>query len=208
MRLNSLKSRFRRRRLIVAGIFLLVGIQYLSANDLVQHSPFLPPGWGVKKEAPPAPPPMVAPPVVANQLEFKGVLDLGGVTRFSVFDKRTGKSQWLELNQMHGDMQVVRYDERKNSIMVRSGGRTEEIAMKKADGKSMPIAGAVAPSVTRPTAGQYTPQMQPGNANQRRPGPVVPRRRIIRPSSNTTATPANVPSTSTPTAPPLPTPSS
>ncbi|MEM8549800.1 MAG: hypothetical protein AAGF10_03340 [Verrucomicrobiota bacterium] len=173
-----------------------------AESNLIKSSPFLPPGWGEKVETPPLPPPQAA-PLLQRHLEFKGVFDMGGTSYFSIFDRKEGKGYWLALNQLKDSFQVVRYNEEKNSVLVRSAGRTEELVMAKGDNQPMQISGRPVAAVTQP---KPTVQTNPNNrqANTARRGPVVPRRRIIRRQENTANNneaqqPANI--TTTPASP-------
>jgi hypothetical protein len=195
------------RRAFLAGLLLCVGVSALAATDsLVARSPFLPPGWGEKPETPT--PVVAAPPtIISRQLEFKGLIELDGVTRFSVFDKKSNEGHWLELNESAGDFQIVRFDSARQSILISSGGRTEELALASPDESPMQISGSVTPSVKKNTSTPGAPVTQassPGGASGKA-GPIIPRRRLIRPKDSTTATTTQEKRTDTP-ANPLPPP--
>ena len=88
---------------LFAGVFFFIFTLNLSAQskrDLTKDSPFLPPGYRqhLEKKNKKPPPPPKAPPKLRQNLELRGYFRLGGVWRFSVFDKRTNKSQWIILN--------------------------------------------------------------------------------------------------------------
>ncbi|MDP0496865.1 MAG: hypothetical protein Q7Q73_11745 [Verrucomicrobiota bacterium JB024] len=177
------------RRAFLAGLLLCVGASALAATDsLVARSPFLPPGWGEKQEAP-APVVAAPPTIISRQLEFKGLIELDGVTRFSVFDKKANEGHWLELNESAGDFQIVRFDSARQSILISSGGRTEELALASPDESPMQISGSVTPSVRKPsTPGAPVTQASSTSGSSGRAGPLIPRRRLIRPKDSSTAT--------------------
>ncbi len=174
------------RRVILAGMGLCVCLSCLAANGtLVEHSPFLPPGWGEEKEVP-TPVVTTAPAIISRQLEFKGLIEMNGVTRFSIFDKKNNVGHWLALNESVGDFEIVRYDEKKPSILIRSGGRTEEIGLATPDDIPVQISGSATASVSR-SPGGARPSVSissSGSSNTRTNAPRIPRRRIVRPSDN------------------------
>ena len=197
------------RRVLLAGLAVCAGAtSLLTANSLVEHSPFLPPGYGVTKE-PPKPVVTTAPTIISRQLEFKGLIELDGTTRFSVFDKKSNEGYWLTLNESAGDFEVIRYDEQRQSILVSSSGHTEELALATPDDTPMQITGS---SPTR--KGTSTPRTtisrasHSNNSSTRKPGPLIPRRRIVRPSSNKDSTNKAEKRTDTPSSPLPPVPSS
>ena len=163
---------------MAAGLCLASSLA--ADSNLISESPFLPPGWSPAKPPVVQVQPQAAPPVLARQLEFKGVVDLGNGQQFSLFDKKSGESYWLPLNEMRDGFQVVRYEPNRASIYIRSGGRTEELRLATVDESPMQIASGVSTSVTasstptRPNIAPTTPNS--GNAQA---GPVIPRRRII-----------------------------
>ncbi|MBC2592833.1 hypothetical protein H5P28_01025 [Ruficoccus amylovorans] len=196
------------RQALLAGVCLCAAGIATADEALVEHSPFLPPGWGEKKVTPPAAI-TTAPSFISRQLEFKGLIEMDGVTRFSIFDKKNNVGHWVTVDESINDFEVVRYDPQKQSILIRSGGQTEEIALATADDSPMQISGAPVssvratvssrPVVTLPTTGN--------NSSERSPGPKIPRRRIVRPDDASSAAQANDKLTDTPAS-PLPSPPS
>ncbi len=151
-----------------------------AESNLISKSPFLPPGWRPPQPPTVQPPPQAAPPILARQLEFKGMIDFGDEQKFSLYDKKSGDSYWMPLNEMREGFQVIRYDPGRASIYIRSGGRTEELQMATVDETPMQISGGAAASVTasstpsRPAPPSVTPSSS-GTGN----GPMIPRRRIV-----------------------------
>ena len=73
--------------LLLRLLFLLfTGSVALSAQvDLKTKSPFLPPIYGVVVAKTPAPAPAG---IIARQLEFRGVIQIGDQFHFSIFNKK------------------------------------------------------------------------------------------------------------------------
>jgi len=92
------------------------------SNNLVENSPFLPPGF----------PPIIVttgpnngttacpkPPQIKPKLTFKGYVRHQGVWKFSILEQKTGKTKWLRKNQLtssgllitdfNPDTEVVQY---------------------------------------------------------------------------------------------------
>ncbi|WOO43682.1 hypothetical protein [Rubellicoccus peritrichatus] len=186
------------------GVLLLAALSTCTLfgapgeSNLITNSPFLPPGWGKKEPVKEEPPPVVAKGPLSRELEFRGIFEMNGVTKFSVFDKAEQKGHWVPLNGGDSKYTIVRYNEPKKSIMVKSAGRLEEIFLLAADDKPMPVVGAAATNAANRATPRGNPNIPPppnATVNQRnttnRSGTTVPRRRIIRRSSsgnNNTAT--------------------
>ena len=67
-----------------------------ASRNLIEDSPFLPPGYQTAaeraKQKPPPPKPI---PQKKSELVLKGYYRLGGVWRFCLMDKKTSKSHWV-----------------------------------------------------------------------------------------------------------------
>ncbi len=188
-------------------------------SNLIEHSPFLPPGWGKKTETAPVveEAPVVQGPL-SRELEFRGIFEMGGEIQFSIFDKSTQEGKWIPLNGGTDRFSIIRYNEGKESIMVKSGSRLEEITLADPDDKPMPVVGQAPPNFTPPTAPpNFKPPTSPPssppstsppstipppppaallNARNNASGTTVPRRRIIRRTSDSTSSPSSSSSSS------------
>lgn len=158
-----------------------------AESNLVTSSPFLPPGWG--KTAPVEDKtPVVQSGPLSRELEFRGIFEMNGVTKFGVFDKKDQKGRWIPLNGGGDQFTVVRYNNKTQSIMVKSNGRIEELFLKEADDKPLPVVGAISPNIKVPVPGgannnRRIPPPPPAaltNRNNNNNTTTVPRRRVIR----------------------------
>jgi len=155
-------------------------------QSLLENSPFVP--YSEAKPQPPPPPP--PPPVQGNlsrELIFNGVLDIGGKTFFSVFDRSLNQSLLLQQGESQGArFEIVSFDAAGDrSINVKAGGRMERISLAASDGAPIPTSIPVSPPPAAREAEarlreatntiRQTPNTaaKPNNTNQ------VPRRRII-----------------------------
>lgn len=174
--------------LVTLGLCASYAAPGAGESNLITNSPFLPPGYGQKAPEPEPEPEIIAQGPLSRELEFRGIFEMNGVTKFSVFDKSEQKGQWIPLNGGDSKYTIVRYNEPKRSITVKSAGRLEEIFLHAADDKPMPVVGAASTTTNqRPNSRtNNTTNQQNGIANPRtnRTGTTVPRRRIIRRSSS------------------------
>ena len=110
---------------------------------------------------------------------------IGGVWKFSIFDKRTNKSQWLALNERAdgAGFSIVEFDTNNRDVVVKDGGEQATLSIKEPSGNPVPIAHLQAAArkpapkpktPVKPTVRKPTPQT---------PGTPVPRRRIVTPSN-------------------------
>jgi len=152
----------------------------LSQSQLSEKSPFLPPGYG--KEEPKKPEPVVQPQgPVSNVIEFRGIVEMGGVYQFSIYNKKEQKGYWLKENAKEDGVSINSFDATASTIVVVMNGRSERLTLMAATENPMPVAQAI-PAATNKNP--LPPQLQnqgSGNSNNRR---VVPRRRVILPKKN------------------------
>ncbi|MGB0743650.1 MAG: hypothetical protein ACPGSB_03900 [Opitutales bacterium] len=170
---------------VLSVIILLFSLlPQLSANKLTDKSPFLPPGHGVKE------PEITKPPVqsqgpISRQIEFRGIVQLGEVLQFSVFNKKDQKSYWLKENENKAGISISSYDESSTSIIVFLNGRSERLELHDATENPLPVAQAIAGTPQK----NARPAVLPPGLNNRQPVPNrssssnnrVPRRRVILP---------------------------
>ncbi|QYY35253.1 hypothetical protein [Ruficoccus sp. ZRK36] len=191
------------RWLLLAGAGLCGSAAAATDTNLVASSPFLPPGWGDKPATTATRPPPVA-PAISRQLEFRGLIEINGVTRFSIFDKKENEGYWLELNETSGGFEILRYDDLRKSILISTGGSTEEIAMASPDDSPMQISNSISPSVKAVTSPATMVRQASTSSTGRKSGPIIPRRRLIR--SNNDSNTANQTGQQEPPANPVPPP--
>lgn len=164
---------------------LLTGASVLSAESLESSNPFLPPGYGEKKEAPK--PVVQSNGPISREIEFRGFFKMNGQYQFSLFNKRDQKSYWLKENEANArGISVRNYDSGSQSITVSTSGRTERITLITANSSPLPVVASVSTPVnTNGNAKQPgLPQelqnvLKPNNNNGSKK--TVPRRRVILP---------------------------
>ena len=177
-------------------LFSLIGLAFnLDAQEsrsLADDSPFLPPNFKIElqkkqeEQAKPPPPAPKPPPLIEKNLEFKGCMRLRNVWRFSIFDKRSGKSSWVKFQEKSdAGFTVVEFNMEDKSIVVEENGHKETLTIKSPSGAPVPIAHLkAAPKPATPTPNQATPQ-QPASTPTPKPTPAapIPRRRIVTPGN-------------------------
>ena len=152
-----------------------------SAATLESKNPFLPPGYG-KKEVKPPPPVVQANGPISREIEFRGLMQFGGVYQFSVYNKSEQKAYWLYENQAEGGITVRGYDADSRTVTVNMNGRSERLTLMTTNDAPLPVVASTSAPVN-PNAAK--PQLPPGlqnptnnaSGNKR----VIPRRRVILP---------------------------
>ena len=164
---------------------LLTGASVLSAESLQSSNPFLPPGYGEKKEAPK--PVVQSNGPISREIEFRGLVKMKGQYQFSLFNKRDQKSYWLKENEAAAQgISVRNYDSGSQSLTVSLSGRTERITLITANSSPLPVVASVSPPIN--TIGNTNkPELPPVLQNITKPNNnnddkrAVPRRRVILP---------------------------
>ncbi|MGE9295491.1 MAG: hypothetical protein ACQKBV_04310 [Puniceicoccales bacterium] len=170
-------------RALLAIIVLSPAVATVAAMDdaresLLKSSPFVPYKEPVPETvAPPPPAPVVGP--LSRELVFNGVLDIGGETLFSIFDKSLNQSLLLSMNEAGSRFSVISFNASGDrSIQVKSGSRVETLSLATSDGSPIPT---TMPTASRNIDNNLRPSATVSGSNEtaeRRP-PQVPRRRII-----------------------------
>lgn len=86
-----------------------------------------------------------------GEFEFRGVYSLGSSYHFLLWEKSTGKSEWVRLNDAQSRYLITGFDPQTGCITVTQDGRSFEVALKQAK-EWTPLAVATAPA--RPLPGQ------------------------------------------------------
>ena len=164
---------------------LLTGASVLSAESLQSSNPFLPPGYGEKKEAPK--PVVQSNGPISREIEFRGLIKMKGQYQFSLFNKRDQKSYWLKENEAAAQgISVRNYDSGSQSLTVSLSGRTERITLITANSSPLPVVASVSPPINT-TGNTNKPELPPPLQNVTKPNTnndvkrAVPRRRVILP---------------------------
>ena len=111
---------------ISGTVLVLAGSWSVTAQDLGEDSPFLPPDSGKV-----APPPVVPVTTLAN-LEFSGVMSFGQQTLVSVHDLQSDKSVWIAVGDEAEGVRVVNYDPTAKEVTVLSAGVTRKLKLREA----------------------------------------------------------------------------
>ena len=167
------------RRLLSFGLLASIATLCSAASNLESNSPFLPPGYNTAKPAPPKPVPQANGPL-SRELEFRGVVQMGGSYQFSLFSKKDNRGYWIPENSSENGIRVSNFELDAMRITVNSNGRTEQLTLMNATDSPLPVAR------TAPTAAKQPKQPKiPGlNTSSKKPSSssrVIPRRRVILP---------------------------
>ena len=186
IQLTSVFAQFTKRAFRRGLTFaLLASVSVLSAETLESSNPFLPPGYGEKKETPK--PVVQSNGPISREIEFRGLVKMNGQYQFSLFNKRDQKSHWLKENEAAAQgISVRNYDSNSRSLTVDMSGRTERLTLVTASSAPLAVVTSVSqPVTTNGKAKQpaFPPTLQnttkANNNNNTRN--AVPRRRVILP---------------------------
>lgn len=150
----------------------------LQAKSLESDSPFLPPGYSTE-EAPKPPPVVAAPGQIAREIEFRGLIQMGGKYQFSIYDKKTQRSYWIRAGSNQEGIGVNNFNPADMSVNVTKSGRSERISLATANDRPMTVA-----TVTNAATREATsiPGLPPNLQNKNESRRAIPRRRVILPS--------------------------
>ncbi len=170
------------RTLVLASAGLVAMGVALAAKDLKTDSPFLPPGYNTPTAAPAPPPPQVNGPL-AKQLEFKGLINLGGTYRFSIFNKQTQRSYWLTQGESQEGISINNFNADSQSVVVSMNGRSEQLSLMSASDAPLPVKTSMPTQPSKATASKQPNILPPGlpTNNNNSSSKVPPRRRVILP---------------------------
>lgn len=168
--------------IILGGLVCLAFISPASAQveQLKKNSPFLPPGYNDPKPEVVQPKPQAAPGLISRELEFRGVVELGGTFQFSIFNKSEQRGYWIKENSTKEGINVRNFDMSEMSVLVQFNGRSETLNLM--DSSDSPI--PVNISSRQPPQQPVLPGPTAKPASEGTPSPprrVIPRRRVILP---------------------------
>lgn len=174
------------RQLLLCALFTLTSSLSLSSQTLESRSPFLP--HDHKKPTPVAPKPVAVNGAIARQIEFRGVVQMNGVYKFSLFNKSDQKGYWIPEGESRDNIKVTKFDADSMSVTVSQNGRTEKITLMESTDTPMAVATS-APPATAKNGNSGKPTLPPGlkiqvNNNSNKKPTAVPRRRVILPKKN------------------------
>lgn len=151
--------------LLLAGFFLFLPLD--GSEDLLENSPFLPPGFGEKAQKPEAAPEQGP---LAKTVEFRSVARINGEWHFSLFNREKKQSVWVKMAEDDSPYQVSEYDPEENRVRLSFNNRSEWLPLKVAA-----ASGAPRPEVQKPVL--RSPGMQPKRTSQSE-RPRLNRRRV------------------------------
>lgn len=109
------------------GAMLVSGLSTFG-QDEPEKSPFLPDGYQAKNTRPTGPPE----PSPVARYELRSIMVLGGVHTFSLFDTKTSKGFWINLDETFEGVSVSDYKKSDESVLIRSGGQSRRLKLKEA----------------------------------------------------------------------------
>lgn len=146
----------------------------LPAKSLESDSPFLPPGYNSNDTISSKPVQTIA---KVAELEFRGVVQIGGSYQFSLYDKKLKRSYWIATGAPQAGINVENFDPTDMSLQVTKNDQTQRLILVRANERAISVK-----------------QVQSANTGERRlkpvnpaiktsaPSKVIPRRRIILPT--------------------------
>ncbi|MGF1531580.1 MAG: hypothetical protein ACFCU4_09500 [Puniceicoccaceae bacterium] len=177
---------------MVARKFLALLLFYLVAHcgwaaeesSLVSRNPF---GREPVSQTPPPPPPRPTPPAVqlASEYEWIGYYKLNDMERFSLRDRSTGNSIWLNLGETKEGLTVLSYDFSKREIQLRRGTTFGVIPLKSTDySLGIPNSRNLNPSPAASNRDDPLVRALTPGTNPNQPNPPVRRRIIVPPRAD------------------------
>ena len=149
--------------------------------ELPKNSPFLPHNYGVKKVAT-RPQPVGGNGLISRQIEFRGIIELGGSYRFSLHNKKENKGYWVSENEGSNGIKAINYNPQSMSLTLSMNGTIEQLTLISANESPLPVAVSAPPNKGASPPGPATlAAPKPQTTNKAR---VVPRRRVILPKKN------------------------
>lgn len=150
----------------------------IIAGTLVSKNPFLPTDYKKNDISVTRPEPQPS-GAISKLIEFRGLITLGNVTHFSLYNKRENKGYWVSENQSEGGISIGHYDERSKAITVSMNGRTERLTLMSVTNTPLPVVA----SYNQPgVQNVILPSTQSNKSGQQEDNRrVIPRRRVILP---------------------------
>ncbi len=126
------RMRKARQWMMALSVALSLGGAAVAQDE--PRSPFAPPS----ANEPAPPPPKTTPATALDNIEFRGVIEIGGTAWVSVYDPKTKKSYRLTKDELGEDgFSLVKYDAGdkpgEETIVIRQNGLTKQLSLKDAD---------------------------------------------------------------------------
>lgn len=145
------------------GAMVASGLSSFSQEEPV--NPFLPEGYRSPKK--PVEPPKPSP---VAQFELRSIMVLNGVHTFSLYDTKTKKGFWIDLNETVEGVSISDYSKSDESVNVRSGGYSRRLKLKEAQIVALKVT-PPPPRKTRVPSGSPDLSKVPPNPPNMVPGP-------------------------------------
>ncbi|MGB1127815.1 MAG: hypothetical protein ACPG3X_05555 [Opitutales bacterium] len=168
-------------QILLLGCLSVLPCSVFADESLSKKSPFLPPDHGTKTSVPAQPKVQPQGPI-SREIEFRGVVQLGGTYRFSLFNKKQNKSYWIEEKVSQDGLSVRSFDAGSSTVVVNVNGRSERLTLMTATDSPLPVALNHSQSKL-PQAPVLPPQINPPQ-NKNSTKRVIPRRRVILPTKD------------------------
>lgn len=154
-------------------------LSLFSDAKLSEKSPFLPPGHGADTPEPTKP--VIQPQgPISRELEFRGIVQIGGVFQFSIFNKKEQKGYWLKTKESEDGIAVNTYDANSSTIVVEMNGRSERLTLMAATDGPLPVAQAKQPSLNSARPPGLPPELNVKSSSNSTRRTVI-RRRVVQP---------------------------
>lgn len=114
----------------------------VELQNLVDRSPFAPPGQSGAAAAPAEQP----------TLEFRGMVTDQAGTSYSIFDTAANKGRWVRADDNNGPVRVRAFDAASSTLEVEQNGRPVKLALKRATIQAGQPVAAMIPSAPQPGA--------------------------------------------------------
>ena len=152
-----------------------------SDLELPKNSPFLPHNYGVKKVTP-IPKPVGGSGLISRQIEFRGIIELGGSYRFSLHNKKENKGYWVTENEGSNGIKAMNYNPQSMSLTLSMNGTVEQLILISANESPLPV--AVSAPISKEASPRRPTTLTPPKPQIVNKSVVVPRRRVILPNKN------------------------
>ena len=127
-------------------------------------NPFLPKGYGATApKAMPSTP--IRPVMLGREIEFRGIVQIAGKYRFSLFNKKEGKGYWIQEDQTNNGISVSQFDPKKLTLSVSRGGHTEQLSLMSSNDSPIPVKSS-GPVIS---TGASKPNVPPQNTSNKNP---------------------------------------
>lgn len=152
----------------------------LSASSTLENkNPFLPPGHN--KPVVQAPPPVQTNGPLSRELELRGVVEIDGVYKLSMFNKNEQKGYWIKVGEKKEGIYITAFDLDNMAVTVNQNGRSERLSLMESTDAPMPVVMSTTPTPQAANPAKLPPGLENATNTNNTPRRVIPRRRVILP---------------------------